>query len=131
MSLKKYSEALKVFDNYTNPKPDSTGTMPKPGTDSLVKQAIKKEKSCYFALDTLTPRKPIKVRMMDSIVFNRGTSSFAAMYYENDSKVLFTSARKGGVVTDPEKQDSRYFCDVYTSVIEDTIWQRPVNFGRT
>lgn len=130
MSLKRYSEALKVFDEYQHPKPDSTGTMPKPATDSLMKQAAKKQKSCYFALDTLSPRKPIKVRMMDSLVFNRGTSSFAAMYFENDTRVLFTSARKGGVVTDPEKQDSRYYCDVYTSTIDDTIWQRPVNFGR-
>ena len=130
MSLKQYSEALKAFDGYTNPKPDSTGTMPKPGTDSLVKQADKKKKSCYFALDTLSPRKPIKVRMMDSLVFNRGSASFAAMYFENDTRVLFTSARKGGVVTDPEKQNSAYFCDVYTSTIDDTIWQRPVNFGR-
>ncbi|MBA2612238.1 MAG: OmpA family protein [Bacteroidetes bacterium] len=130
MSLKRYSDALKVFDSYTHPKPDSTGTMPKPGTDSLIKLAAKKEKSCYFALDTLSPRKPIKVRMMDSLVFNRGSSSFAAMYFENDTRVLFTSARKGGVVTDPEKQDSRYYCDVYTSTIDDTIWQRPVNFGR-
>ncbi len=130
MSLKQYSEALKAFDGYTNPKPDSTGTMPKPGTDSLVKQADKKKKSCYFALDTLSPRKPIKVRMMDSIVFNRGSASFGAMYFENDTRVLFTSARKGGVVTDPEKQNSAYYCDVYTSTIDDTIWQRPVNFGR-
>ncbi|MBL7909419.1 MAG: OmpA family protein [Bacteroidia bacterium] len=130
MSLKRYSEALKVFDDYQHPKPDSTGTMPKPATDSLMKQAAKKQKSCYFALDTLSPRKPIKVRMMDSLVFNRGTSSFGAMYFENDTRVLFTSARKGGVVTDPEKQDSRYYCDVYTSTIDDTIWQRPVNFGR-
>ncbi|MBA3681185.1 MAG: OmpA family protein [Bacteroidetes bacterium] len=130
MSLKHYSEALKAFDGYTNPKPDSAGVMPKPGTDSLVKQADKKKKSCYFALDTLSPRKPIKVRMMDSIVFNRGSASFGAMYFENDTRVLFTSARKGGVVTDPEKQNSAYFCDVYTSTIDDTIWQRPVNFGR-
>jgi outer membrane protein OmpA-like peptidoglycan-associated protein/Tol biopolymer transport system component len=130
MSLRKYSDALKVFDNYINPKPDSANVMPKPGTDSLVKLAAKKQKSCYFGLDTLSPRKPIKVKMMDSLVFNRGTSSFAPMYFENDSKILFTSARKGGVVTDPEKQDSRYFCDVYTSTVDDTIWQRPVNFGR-
>ncbi len=44
--------------------------------------------------------------------------------------MIFTSARRGGVVTDPEKQDSRYFCDLYYTVLEDTIWQRPVNFGR-
>jgi outer membrane protein OmpA-like peptidoglycan-associated protein len=52
------------------------------------------------------------------------------MYYLGDDKLIFTSSRKGGVVADPEKQDSRYFCDLYYSVREDTIWLRPVNFGR-
>ena len=40
-----YENLLKVFDNYINPKPDSANVMPKPGTDSLVKLAVKKQKS--------------------------------------------------------------------------------------
>jgi len=120
MSQKKYQDALKAFDAYV---------LAKAGTDSLITIAAKKETWCYFALDTLVPKKA-EIRVMDSLVFNRGTSNFAPMYYLSDQKLIFTSARKGGVVTDPEKQDSRYFCDLYYSMLEDTIWQRPVNFGR-
>ena len=121
MHLKKYLEALKTFDEYTNAKA---------GNDSLLKLAAKKQASCYFALDTLAGRKLIKVKLMDTMVFNRGTSSFAPMYYLGNNKLIFTSSRKGGVVTDPEKQDSRYFCDLYQTTLDDTIWQRPINFGR-
>ncbi len=120
MSLKKYQDALKAFDTYVQEKE---------GSDSLVLMAAKKETWCYFALDTLVPKKAI-VRMMDTLVFNRGTSNFGTMYYLSDQKVIFTSSRRGGVVTDPEKQDSRYYCDLYYSTLEDTIWQRPINFGR-
>jgi len=121
MHVKQYQQALKTFDDYT---------LAKVGTDSLLKLAVKKQASCFFALDTLAGRKLIKVKLMDTIVFNRGTSSFAPMYYLNSNKLIFTSARKGGVVTDPEKQDSRYFCDLYQTTLDDTIWQRPINFGR-
>ncbi len=121
MSLKRYQEALGVFDQYVTANA---------GTDSLIKSAMKKQNSCFFALDTLTGRKQIRVRMMDSLVFNRGTTSFAPMYYLSNNKIIFTSARRGGVVTDPEKQDSKYYCDLYFSTLDDTIWQRPVNFGR-
>lgn len=120
MNQKQYQTALKAFDTYVQEKE---------GSDSLILLAAKRETWCYFALDTLVPKKA-SVRMMDTLVFNRGTSNFAAMYYLTDEKVIFTSARRGGVVTDPLKQDSRYFCDLYFSTIEDTIWQRPVNFGR-
>lgn len=121
MSLKRYQEALQVFDEYTNGNT---------GTDSIVKLATKKQNACYFALDTLAGKKLVKVRLMDTLVFNRGTTSFAPMYYMGNDKVIFTSARKGGVVSDPEKQDSRYYCDLYYTTLDDTIWQRPVNFGR-
>ena len=48
----------------------------------------------------------------------------------NSNKLLFTSARKGGVLLDPEKQDSRYLCDLYYTELKDTGWMKPVNFGR-
>ncbi len=121
MALKNYQEALQVFDEYSN------GGV---GSDSLVKVSAKHASSCYFALDTLAGKKNVKIRFMDTLVFNRGTSNFAPQYYLSSDKVIFTSARKGGVVSDPEKQDSRYFCDLYYTSIDDTIWQRPVNFGR-
>jgi OmpA-OmpF porin, OOP family len=121
MSMKKYQDALGVFDTYAN-----SGK----GTDSLMKLAAKHASSCYFALDTLSPRKNILIRLMDTLVFNRGTSNFAPQYYLSPNKLIFTSARRGGVVSDPEKQDSKYFCDLYYSTLDDTVWQRPVNFGR-
>ncbi len=132
MSLKKYKEALDVFDTYTNGKPfvDSVTKVTLVRNDSLVKVSAKHAKSCYFALDSLSPKKNIRVRMMDSLVFNRGTSNFAPQYYLSSEKIIFTSARRGGVVSDPEKQDSKYFCDLYYTTIDDTIWQRPINFGR-
>lgn len=120
MGLKQYSSALHVFDDFV---------LAKKGSDSLIEIAKKKSRSCFFALDTLVPKKA-SVRQMDTLVFNAGTSNFAPMYYLGDDKLIFTSARRGGVVSDPEKQDSRYFCDLYYSVREDTIWLRPVNFGR-
>lgn len=120
MNQKKYEEALKSFDAYVQENQ---------GTDSLILLAAKKESWCYFALDTLVRKKAV-IRMMDTLVFNRGTSNFGTNYYLSDQKVIFTSARKGGVVTDPEKQDSRWYCDLYFSTLEDTIWQRPINFGR-
>jgi OOP family OmpA-OmpF porin len=132
MSLKKYQDALVVFDDYSNKKP-KTDSVPKVQlvkNDSLMKVSAKHAQSCYFALDTLSPRKNIKVRMMDTLVFNRGTSNFAPQYYLSSEKVIFTSSRRGGVVSDPEKQDSKYFCDLYYTSLDDTIWQRPVNFGR-
>lgn len=121
MSTRQYKPALQAFEEYIKAKQ---------GDDSLMKVAVKKQKSCYFALDTLTGRKKTKVKMMDTIFINKGTSNFAPMYYLGNDKMIFTSARRGGVVSDPEKQDARYFCDLYYSTLEDTIWQRPVNFGR-
>lgn len=120
MNIKDYSNAMKAFMSYTQ-----RSNAP----DSLQKLARRRVQWCYEALDTLVPKRAI-VRRMDSLVFNAGTSNFGVMYYLTDDKVVFTSARKGGVVADPEKQDSRYFCDLYTSTREDTIWLRPVNFGR-
>jgi outer membrane protein OmpA-like peptidoglycan-associated protein len=52
------------------------------------------------------------------------------MYWNSSNKLLFTSARKGGVILDPEKQDSRYLCDLYYTELKDTGWIKPVNFGR-
>ncbi|MBL7918155.1 MAG: hypothetical protein JNM96_07140, partial [Bacteroidia bacterium] len=89
MALKNYQEALKVFDEYSN------GGI---GTDSLIKVSAKHASSCYFALDTLAGKKNVKIRLMDTLVFNRGTSNFAPQYYLSSDKVIFTSARKGGVV---------------------------------
>lgn len=121
MNEKKYQDALNEFEGYIGSNPPQ---------DTLIKIAQKKEASCYFALDSANSKREILVSMLDTNVFNKGTSSFAPMYYLSPNKILFTSARRGGVVNDPEKQDSKYLCDIYWSEYVDSLWTRPVNFGR-
>ncbi|MGZ3883378.1 MAG: OmpA family protein [Bacteroidia bacterium] len=123
MNQRQYVQALGEFDKYVTSSNENI-------SDSLQKLAQRKEASCYFAADSSNVHRDIKVKIMDTMVFNRGTASFAPMYYLSPTKIIFTSARRGGVVNDPEKQDSKYLCDVYWTECLDSIWQRPVNFGR-
>lgn len=98
--------------------------------DSIKKQIQKSISSCYFALDSNSNKKLIIVKKMDTTIFNAGTSNFAPMYWNSPNKLLFTSARKGGVLLNPEKQDSRYLCDLYYTELKDSGWIKPINFGR-
>ncbi len=98
--------------------------------DSIKNIFQKKLSSCYFAKDTSSKKALIRVQKMDTLIFNAGTSNFAPMYWNNSNKLLFTSARKGGVLLEPEKQDSRYLCDLYYTEFNDSIWSKPINFGR-
>ncbi len=65
MNVRKYDEAMKAFDVYVQEKK---------GSDSLIVLAAKKEAWCYFALDSLVPKKT-EIRLMDTLVFNRGTET--------------------------------------------------------
>lgn len=122
MSVKQHKPALDEFEAYVTSNPDN---------DSLRQIAQKKEASCYFALDSMTNvKKMIKANLLDTLIFNKGTANFAPMYYLSPNKIIFTSARRNGVVNDPDKQDSKYICDLYYTECLDSIWQRPVNFGR-
>lgn len=122
MSVKHHKDALNAFEAFVTSDTDN---------DSLKKIGQKKEASCYFALDSMTNiKRMVKVKIMDTLIFNKGTSNFAPMYYLSPNKIIFTSARRNGVVNDPEKQDSKYLCDLYWVECLDSIWQRPVNFGR-
>ncbi len=125
-----YATSLINLKNYKGAMQNLEVLMSKVTNDTLKAAIQKNMSSCYFALDTNSYKNMIIVKKMDTIVFNRGTSSFAPMYYGSSSKLLFTSARKGGVVIDPEKQDSRYLCDLYYTELKDTGWMKPVNFGR-
>ncbi|MBC7696185.1 MAG: OmpA family protein [Burkholderiales bacterium] len=120
VNLKNYDQATLIFEKMLATSKN----------DSLKKLIQKSISSCYFALDTNSNKRLINVRKLDTIVFNAGTSNFAPMYWNSSSKLLFTSARKGGVILDPEKQDSRYLCDLYYTELKDTGWMKPVNFGR-
>jgi tetratricopeptide (TPR) repeat protein len=90
MALKRYNEALVELDEYVTHTPEN---------DSLMHVAEKKESSCYFALDTMTNvKREVRAKMLDTLVFNKGTANFAPQYYLNPNKIIFTSARRNGVV---------------------------------
>lgn len=120
LQTKNYDTALFIYDIL----------MESEKNDSLKKIFQKNLSSCYFALDSNSHKELISVKKMDTTVFNVGTSNFAPMYWNSPTKLLFTSARKGGVLLNPEKQDSRYLCDLYYTELKDTGWAKATNFGR-
>lgn len=122
MEKKRYKEAMAEFEAYS---------ISSYKTDSLGKQAQHQMASCFFAEDSVNnSHKQIRVRMLDTAIVNKGSANFAPMYYGGPHKLIFTSARKGGVVNDPDKQDSKYLCDLWWVEKTDGVWQRPFNFGR-
>ena len=125
-----YAMSLLQVNNYKTSMFLLENLMETTKSDSLKKVFQKSISSCYFALDSNSNKKLIIVKKMDTTTFNVGTSNFAPMYWNSSNKLLFTSARKGGVILDPEKQDSRYLCDLYYTELKDTGWIKPVNFGR-
>lgn len=122
MKLKKYDSSLVAFQGYIdNPE----------NNDSLATLAIQQMIGCNYALDKDNYKKEVVVELADTSVFNKGTAAFAAMYFGHEDRVLFTSARDGGIVLDPEKQDTKYLTDLYwTEKVDDTTWSPPHNFGR-
>ena len=122
MNVKRYQEALNEFETYVTSKPKN---------DSLLKVAQRQEAGCYLAMDSTNVNRDIKVASLDTNVFNKGTTSFAAAYYANSSKIIFTSARKGNIIIDPKKQDPAYLCDLYWTDAKDSSWTPAVNFGPT
>lgn len=121
MNNKKYDQALKIFEEYNSSENAS---------DSLKLLATKFQSSCFFGIEQEKKKREITVFKADTNVFNKGTSNFAPMYYMSPDKILFTSARKGNVVNDPEKEDPEYLCDIYwTEKINDS-WIKPVNVGK-
>jgi len=99
--------------------------------DSLTKSAQLSMTGCYYALNSSSTIQGVDVEMLDTNIFNKGTSSFAAMYWEGEQKLLFTSARAGGVLIDPILQNSEYLCDIYYSEkIDEETWGMAQNFGR-
>ena len=120
MNLKEYNKSMTILEKLLESSKN----------DSLKKLVQKGISSCYFALDSNSNKKLIIVKKMDTTIFNAGTSNFAPMYWNSSTRLLFTSARKGGVILNPEKQDSKYLCDLYYTELKDTGWMKPVNFGR-
>ncbi|MCD6068479.1 MAG: OmpA/MotB domain protein [Bacteroidetes bacterium] len=125
MNKQKYNEAMDTYEAYM---------MIKPVNDSLYNRAQHEIANCYYALDSANNmHKQIIVRMMDTLNFNRGTSNFAPVFWGSPTKLIFTSARMGGVLTNQEKQspeESMYLCDLYWTEQHDGQWSKPHNFGR-
>ena len=122
MNIGNYREAAKLFESYI--KSDNY-------SDSLLRSAQLLITGCYYALEDLKVYEKMEVKLADTNVFNKGTASFAPAYFGNDNRVMFTSAREGGVILDPEKQDSRYLCDLYwTERNSNGEWSPARNFGR-
>ncbi|MCJ8290684.1 MAG: OmpA family protein [Crocinitomicaceae bacterium] len=100
-------------------------------SDSLLRSAQLSITGCYYAMDETNTKKKVSVELADASVFNRGTAAFAPMFFGSENKLMFTSARDGGVLFDPEKQESAYLCDLYwTEMSSDSSWAAPKNFGR-
>lgn len=123
MYLGRYEEAQETFDKYVGIEGVS---------ENMLKRAFREISGCRYALEVEEPEEKIEVVLADTTVFNAGTSSFSAMYWgETYDRVMFTSARSGGIILDPETQDSRYLCDLYWSEKgADGSWSKAKNFGR-
>ncbi len=121
MNVEKYDSAMTNYEKYIQSEAKN---------DSLTKLAKKHIQGCYFALSDNSVKKEVIVTMADTTVFNVGTSAFATMFW-GDDRMIFTSARDGGVVLDRRKQQSEYLCDLYWTEKEgENVWGSPQNFGR-
>ncbi|MFI5204299.1 MAG: OmpA family protein [Flavobacteriales bacterium] len=121
MNAKRYEEAIENFEKYiTSDTRD----------EFFVKSAQRSMTGCYYAMDSTNVKTEQYVNLADTNIFNKGTSSFAPMFWGNNKKLIFASARVGGVLIDPEKQQSEYLCDLYWTEMEDSVWGPAHNFGR-
>tara|TARA_B110000305_G_scaffold54179_1_gene59781 strand:+ start:21904 stop:24048 length:2145 start_codon:yes stop_codon:yes gene_type:complete len=122
MNVKNHKEALVLFEQYIKSNNYS---------DSLLRSAQLLIKGCFYAIDENNFKKKIEVKMFDTNVFNSGTASFAPAFFGSEDKLMFTSARDGGVIFDPEVQQSEYLCDLYwTEKDLSGNWSRAINYGR-
>jgi OmpA-OmpF porin, OOP family len=122
MNVQQYQLALDNFEKFI--KSDIK-------IDSLTKKAQVSMTGCYYAMNPKNIRKGAEVWLADTTTFNVGTSSFGAMYWGYEERMIFTSARQGGVVLDPLKQNSSFLCDLYyTEQITKDEWGTANNFGR-
>jgi OmpA-OmpF porin, OOP family len=122
MNIRNYQAALDNFEKFIKSAVK---------IDSLMKKAQVSMSGCYYAMDAKNYRKGAKVWLADTVVFNAGTSSFGAMYWGYEERLIFSSARAGGVVIDPIKQNSAFLSDLYyTEQINKGEWGTANNFGR-
>jgi outer membrane protein OmpA-like peptidoglycan-associated protein len=122
MNVGNHEDAVRLFESYIGSDNYS---------DSLLRSAQLLITGCYYALEDLKVFDKMEVKLADTNIFNKGTASFAPAFFGNDNRILFTSAREGGVVFDPEKQDSKFLCDLYWTENDGKgNWSPARNFGR-
>lgn len=123
MYMGEYEAAIAKFEEYIATEG---------AAEHLVTRSYQEIAGCAYAMVVEEPEEKITVELADTTIFNAGTSSFAAMFWGlNYDRVLFTSAREGGIVIDPIEQDSRFLCDLYWSEKnENGEWSKAQNFGR-
>lgn len=122
MNVNQHETAISNFETYIASERYS---------DTLLRSAQLCINGCNYAMDASNEHEKVIVEIADTNVFNKGTASFAPMFFGKENRLMFTSARDGGVLFDPEKQESAYLCDLYwTEMSADSSWQLAKNFGR-
>lgn len=118
MKNSKYDAAIEQFEKYQKENPDKQS--------ALYKLAEKKILNCSFALDPKSTKQGIIIHELDTII-NSGSSSFAANFFGETDKILFTSSRKESKAM--ENADPLFICDLYISINKDSIWSLPKNMN--
>lgn len=122
MNMGQYPEAMEAYGKFIG--------MEDAG-DKLLERSLDDMSGCNYAIK-LEADDDVFVNIADTAVFNKGTSAFGVTYWGKDGKVVFSSARKGSVLLDPETQDPEYLLDLYwTEKGEgEEKYSAPTNFGR-
>jgi OmpA-OmpF porin, OOP family len=120
MNNQKYDLAISEFEKYIGSQQSN---------EELSAAAQVAMTGCFFAIDDQKAPKITTVKAADSLVFNSGTTAFAPTYFGSKNKLIFSSARPGGVILN-EKQNSAYLLDLYWTEEIDGKWSSPRNFGR-
>jgi hypothetical protein len=125
-----YARAMKNNENYSFAASLFEEFITKYPTDSLTPIAKLELEGCKYALEKHEDNWNVHVAMADTSVFNKGTVSMATMFFGRQNRLMFSSARKGGVILKPE-QNSELLFDIYwTEKSSDSTWIPAVNFGR-
>ena len=121
MSMGDYQKAIEAYDMFIS----LDGT-----SDELLERSLQDMSGCINAMK-LELDEEITVNIADTSIFNQGSSSFGVSYWGED-RLVFSSARAGSVILDPESQDPLYLLDLYYTQREDAQakWESPKNFGR-
>ncbi len=122
MNLGDYEKAMEAYQKFIGLE----GT-----SDRLIERSLDDMSGCNYAIK-LEADDDIFVNIADSAIFNQGSSSFGVTYWGKEyNKVVFSSAREGSVIIDPETQDPEYLLDLYwTETSDGEKWDEPKNFGR-